>query len=102
MNSIHETIGSITIKPLDNHCEIMVQMPIWTKKDGANKILIDMPLLGNLLTFAEKQEDVDQRVHEAITAFFKALFLTHTNLHDELKSMGWKPKKNVIKCLILE
>lgn len=101
MNTDNQTIASIQIKPNGaDKVDITVNMPIWSRIGTDGKIYITLALLGGLTTFANKQEEVDDVIREAIKSFFISLDKFGKGFKQELSALGWQLNKNKIKFKI--
>jgi hypothetical protein len=80
-----------------NLMQVTCDMPVWMKKDENGKIIITLGLLGGIMTWADKDTDIDNAIREAIQIFFERSQLNGNGLNEELKSLGWQVKRNSVR-----
>ncbi len=71
-----------------------VAMPVWQKKDISGQFTASLPLLGDVQTWAETEEDLEVAVFELFECFCIASEEYGTGLENELESLGWEKLKS--------
>lgn len=64
-------------------------MPTWNKSNDDGKIIIKIPLLGEVVTCAESEEDAEIAVKEAFHCFCLVAEKHGMGLENELEFIGW-------------
>lgn len=93
-----EIIAKFEFIPATNgKTKVNVTMPIWLRKDSSGKVYITLGLLGGMTTIAKDEKDIDNAMKEAIASFIHAAQKFGKGINEELKSLGWQPKKTHLR-----
>lgn len=91
-----KSIASIKVirKIGKDHAQVLIEMPIWFRRDANGRFYANLALLGGLTTYGDSEADLDVAIREAIMLFFKAAKEYGKGVQNELKELGWQMKSS--------
>jgi hypothetical protein len=76
---------------------INIQMPYWVKKDSSDRFIVSLGLLGGAMIPVEKEDDIQDAITDTIRCIIDEAHLHGKGFPEELKSLGWQIKSNVVR-----
>lgn len=68
---------------------VSIIMPTWLEKRENGSFCVKLPLLGDIQSYAESEEDVTVAVNEVVELFCRAAEKFGKGLEKELELLGW-------------